>query len=145
MPQDDSKGPRQAVTGQTLPADRQVLDQDAGLRLAAGMREVWERSLQMLGDVLPSRLDELSRSLAQGELAAAAEYAHKLKGSAGYCGAVALERAAAGLETACREGEPVRSRELLTELESQAAELLRVATEAGLLSGPPAGMRRHPA
>lgn len=90
----------------------------------------------MLGDALPSRLEELSRSLEQGELMAAAEYAHKLKGSASYCGAVGLEQAAAGLESACREGGRVRARELLAVVVAQAAELLRVSTEAGLLASP---------
>ncbi|MBN1378054.1 MAG: response regulator [Gammaproteobacteria bacterium] len=76
-----------------------ILDSVLGLRYASGKDSVWKKSLSLLLEKLHGELGELQRLADNGDRAGLSEIAHGIKGSANYCGAVALGKTAAELES----------------------------------------------
>ncbi len=84
-----------------------ILDSVLGLRYASGKNIVWEKSLRLLMEKLQSDLGVLNKLKIQdaGQLSEVASIAHGIKGSANYCGAIALGKAAEELEEAVRSAD----------------------------------------
>jgi PAS domain S-box-containing protein len=102
-----------------------VIDDDAMRRLAA---DVTEQSvpgmLQLFVDEIEQRGRLLLDALERGSVGAAEDEAHTLKSGAGTFGAYRLQRLAADIESACREGNPAAAGELGASLREALAETL---------------------
>ncbi len=81
-----------------------ILDSVLGLRYASGKNTVWETSLRLLMEKLQLELDKLDILVASGRHSEIADIAHSIKGSANYCGAVALGAVAGRLEKVALDG-----------------------------------------
>jgi CheY-like chemotaxis protein len=80
-----------------------VLDKELGLRYASGKQTVWKKSLCLLVEKQRSALMALREASAKQDWQTCGDIAHDIKGSARYCGAVALSDAAATLESLARD------------------------------------------
>lgn len=75
-----------------------VRDQSHALRVAGGNRELAAELFQMLQAQLPAEREEIVTLLEAGEHESLHALVHKLRGSARYCGAMALQAAGEMLE-----------------------------------------------
>jgi two-component system sensor histidine kinase BarA len=114
-----------------------VLDMECGLQYVAGKRDILENSLNILAGLLMEQLAELRRNLEAGDIQAAYELAHKLKGSASYCGALRLQQSATRLESACHARDRQEAGRVFVELEQHAHELLDLLQSRGDADKPP--------
>lgn len=80
------------------PTDLPVYDREESIRLAGGNVRTADELLEMLLDELPERRAGLNKALSDGDLKQLGNVAHKLHGSACYCGVPALRAAVAQLE-----------------------------------------------
>jgi two-component system sensor histidine kinase BarA len=98
-----------------------VIDTDLALEQAGGNRELANELFGMLLEELPQHAEQLKGRLADGEFTALRECAHKLNGSATYCGVPALKAATETLEIGLKRGEtseaPARVDAVLEEIE----------------------------
>jgi CheY-like chemotaxis protein len=108
-----------------------VIDERSGVELARGKRDLWLKVLGMLLAELPSALNDIMRAAQEGELAETYRLAHKLSGSASYCGVPSLLEASRALETAAKLGETDRLPALAGKLEQEASRLRSAASRLG--------------
>jgi two-component system sensor histidine kinase BarA len=101
-----------------------IVDSEIGLRLASGDAELWKTSLKTLATRLPRQLAGMERALAENNLPGVRELAHTIHGSAGYCGTLALQRAAKHLETTSHDNDIEKTKQALTELKREADRLI---------------------
>jgi len=101
-------------------------DDATALSVAGGRADLAERLLKQFVDELPEQIEALKTVLAEAHWAEMQKLAHKLKGAASICGAVALGSAAEQLESVLRR-QPQPAREAppphLVEKLFEAAEL----------------------
>jgi signal transduction histidine kinase/CheY-like chemotaxis protein/HPt (histidine-containing phosphotransfer) domain-containing protein len=130
--------PARAMPAGPLPPPRAppVLDRTAALAAAGGQQGLADELLGMLIAELPGQQTRIARGLESGDLTAVGETAHSLAGSAAYCGATALERAARSLMQAARAADPQATATVALALEDEARRLTAEAT---------ACLGRHPA
>jgi CheY-like chemotaxis protein len=83
----------------------EVLDSDAALSAAGGNRELVTKLADMLDRELAKFLPMIDQAMADGNLDQARDMVHKIRGSAGYCGARVLLAEAERLELALANGE----------------------------------------
>jgi two-component system sensor histidine kinase BarA len=107
-----------------------IVDSEIGLRLASGDAELWKRSLKMLSTRLPSQLAGMERALSENSFPEIRELAHTIHGSAGYCGTLALQRAAKQLETTSHHTDMEKTKQALTELKREAHRLIHYLNQA---------------
>ncbi|MDX5298336.1 MAG: response regulator, partial [Gammaproteobacteria bacterium] len=81
------------------------VDVEAGIRLAAGKRDLAEELFSMLIEHLEADLEALQQLHAQDEYDALLERVHKLHGATRYCGVPELRQRIAELETALKQGQ----------------------------------------
>lgn len=94
----------EAVEEETIAADAPI-DRQAALAAAGGNAELVDRLTSMLARELDQFRPAIAEAIERGEPERAREMAHKLRASAGYCGAKPVQRAAAALEEALKTGE----------------------------------------
>jgi two-component system sensor histidine kinase BarA len=82
-----------------------TLDSTLGIRYASMKESVWKKSLSLLMGKLHNELGELGKLLEHENRVEIAATAHGIKGSANYCGAVALANAAELLEKTAAEAD----------------------------------------
>ncbi len=82
-----------------------VFDKTVALERAGGSAELANELFGMLHAELPSYATALRADSAQADYAAVRETAHRIKGSATYCGVPALGHAAEQLEGRLKRGE----------------------------------------
>jgi len=80
-------------------------DTEQALRLTNGNQKLAGELFAMLLDELPQRRQWLQQTAAAGDLEGVREHAHKLHGSASYCGVPRLKHRAAELERAARDAD----------------------------------------
>lgn len=102
----------------------ELLDSEAALAAAGGNRELVDRLLAMLGKELSAFVPRIRQFSASGDYPAARELVHKLRGSAGYTGAVELVKVTAELELALTRGSATEVAPAVEHLQ-QAADRLR--------------------
>ncbi|BAU50241.1 signal transduction histidine kinase [Sulfurifustis variabilis] len=107
-----------------------TLDPAAGIRLASGDRALWSASVRKLLARLPEQLERVGHD-GGNDLAQVAETAHQIAGSATYCAAPALERAARRLEAAARAGDRSRTEAAVVALRLEAGRLERAWATLG--------------
>ena len=93
--------PEEAIPGPSRPP----VDLDKALAAAGGNQNLVDKLTGMLIRELEGFAPSLAKARDDGDLDAAREMAHKLRASAGYCGATDLGTAAAALEEACKAGD----------------------------------------
>ncbi|MEM9305628.1 MAG: response regulator [Pseudomonadota bacterium] len=81
------------------------IDRQAALAAAGGNTELVDRLTGMLAQELEDFAPRIAEHIAQAALPAARELVHKLRASAGYCGAISLRDAAGELENALSAGD----------------------------------------
>ena len=81
-----------------------VYDRTLALHRVGGNEAVADELLRMLREDLPGQYQSLTQAFGQGDLEQVRELAHKIRGSANYCGAPALRQAADALENAILDG-----------------------------------------
>jgi HPt (histidine-containing phosphotransfer) domain-containing protein len=92
----------------------------------AGKGELLRRIIKIFDEQTPQLLARLRHAARRGDAAAVEFTAHALKGSLLQIGAHTTAELAAQLEQAARTSAPGRSEAVLKDLESQAAQLLRL-------------------
>jgi two-component system, NarL family, sensor histidine kinase BarA len=88
------------------PSGLSVLDQEEGLRLAAGKRQLADDMLRMLINSLPEEKRRIERASTSGDREALLEAVHKLHGATRYCGVPELRAACYQTETDLRHNRP---------------------------------------
>jgi CheY-like chemotaxis protein/HPt (histidine-containing phosphotransfer) domain-containing protein len=101
-----------------------VLDEAAGLSTAYGKRELWLKVLGMLVEGLPATLAQLDAAWQGQDWDEVYHVAHRLNGSAVYCGTPRLRAAAAALESAGRRREAEEIGRCLAHLKQEAGRLM---------------------
>jgi HPt (histidine-containing phosphotransfer) domain-containing protein len=117
-----------------MDASTVTLDTDALAELEQDLGEVFARFVSDFLDAMPTVLDALDAALSAGENAAAAAYAHRMKGTAGYLGAVALAVGLGELQRAAEQGEHARAHDFaarVRDLYSEVAPALRSRAARG--------------
>ncbi|MBT5559671.1 MAG: PAS domain S-box protein [Proteobacteria bacterium] len=79
-----------------------VLDKSAGLDLASGDQDTWEKALKIFTDRLPATITRLQSHYQNTELEKLRETSHKLTGSSRYVGAQNLAECCVELVRACK-------------------------------------------
>jgi HPt (histidine-containing phosphotransfer) domain-containing protein len=92
----------------------------------AGKAELLRRIIKIFDEQTPQLLARLRHAVRRGDAAAVEFTAHAFKGSLLQIGAHTTAELAAQLEQAARTSAPGRSEAVLKDLESQAAQLLRL-------------------
>lgn len=111
-----------------------VIDRAHLARAAGGDEALMAELLEMLRVELASRKRQLDACLERGEYEAAADAAHKLRGSGAYTGALALAGAAEHLEDCLRERDAPRIDRALRDLESRIDTVATALREPGRLT-----------
>ena len=93
------------------------LDLAEGLARVGGSRELYQDILNEYCDFYKEVIPEFKALIEREDFDTARKKAHSLKGAAGNISALDLKLAAETLETACLEGDPVRSGESVEEVE----------------------------
>ncbi|TBU90020.1 ATP-binding protein [Phytopseudomonas dryadis] len=110
--------------------DSAVLDNEEGLRLAAGKADLAADMLSMLLAGLPGDLQAIRQARADGDRNSLIERIHRLHGATRYCGVPQLRAACQRSETLLKQDQPIVTSGL-DELE-QAIERLRQETQLNL-------------
>jgi len=98
--------PAAADEGSAAPPDLPGFELGNLLKLLGGNRARLTELLLVFGNDMASLPQEIRGKLADGDLAAARELAHRIKGAAGNLGASDLHAASARLENELRQGQP---------------------------------------
>jgi two-component system sensor histidine kinase/response regulator len=96
------------------------LDAELGLNAVRGRMGSYKRLLGKFIDNHGGDFNTIRQRLAAGDAEEARRLAHSLKGAAGTLGAVAVQTAAAALETAIRESQPEAALEPLLQMLAEA-------------------------
>lgn len=115
--------PRGPMSEDSTNTEEPVIDRDHLERATGGDASLMAELLEMLERELPVRKRHLDEGLADGDLAAAAEAAHRLRGAGAYTGALALERFAGRLEDRLHAGDRAGISQALGDLEEHLAAL----------------------
>lgn len=115
--------PRGPMNEDSTNTGEPVIDRDHLERATGGDTALMAELLEMLERELPVRKRHLDESLADGDLAAAAEAAHRLRGAGAYTGALTLERLAGRLEERLHAGDRAAISQALRDLEQHLATL----------------------
>jgi HPt (histidine-containing phosphotransfer) domain-containing protein len=83
-----------------------VLDLAALVKRCMGEASIAQKLLEMFGQQLAAVVEQVDRHLREGDFQRAAQIVHNLKGEAGNMSAVALHRAAGGLESVLKSLRP---------------------------------------
>ncbi|UCJ16329.1 response regulator [Pseudomonas sp. MM211] len=86
-----------------------VLDNEEGLRLAAGKADLAAEMLSMLLAGLPGDLQAIRQARAEGDRNALIERIHRLHGATRYCGVPQLRAACQHSETQLKQDQPIRN------------------------------------
>lgn len=105
---------RLASADQHVPDGLPGLDAAVGLRRVQGNRRLYEKLLRSFAEEQGASAGRIGDLIAAGELRAARQLAHTLKGLAGNIGAGTLFRTAAALDQALREARPLGELEART-------------------------------
>ena len=106
-----------------------IFDRDKALEGALGDEAFLKEMAKMLASDLPASLDEMKKMLDTGDLPAAGQAAHRLKGAVGNLHAQATAKAAAELEAACRSVDANAAATALWRVQSETERLLRALEE----------------
>jgi PAS domain S-box-containing protein len=106
-----------------------IFDRDKALEGALGDEAFLKEMAKMLASDLPASLDEMKKMLDTGDLPAAGQAAHRLKGAVGNLHANATAKAAAELEAACRSVDASAAATALWRVQSETQRLLRALEE----------------
>ncbi len=93
-----------------------------------------ERAALLVGEFVKDtrmRIERINRASEKGDADALQQAAHDLKGTAGHFGFGELSELAGTIESACREGEAQRAREIVRSLEPAARAALESAAHYG--------------
>lgn len=126
--------PRGPMSEDSTNSGEPVIDRDHLKRATGGDASLMAELLEMLERELPVRKRLLDESLADGNLAAAAEAAHRLRGAGAYTGALALERIAGRLEDRLHAGDRVAISQALRDLEEHLAALQATLRDSASLT-----------
>ncbi len=110
-----------------------MIDLEIALKALDGDRELLQDCLLILSQDLPRRIDALESALVAGDLAAAGNLAHTIKGSVAVVGARALKNDALAVEAAVGESRLTLATEGLRNLQRHWTELQAFLQEEGLL------------
>jgi two-component system sensor histidine kinase/response regulator len=102
-----------------------VLDRQQGIKYMGGNKELYSRVLKEYRSENQDTLDRLNKAVREKRYEAAAQIAHKVKGSSGSIGAKLLQEAAASLQEALIE----KNHEKIAPLQERFSELLRKLLE----------------
>lgn len=100
-----------------------VIDHEHLEKAAGGDASLMEELLGMLERELPTRREQLTENLADGDFDSAAEAAHRLRGAGSYTGALELERIAGRLEDRLLARDEPGITETMRELDAHLARL----------------------
>jgi len=81
------------------------VDVPLGLNRMGGNQEIYLRSLEVFGNDIQEKLEQIKSSLETNDVALYATYVHGLKGAAAAIGAIALSESARELEMAAKQGD----------------------------------------
>lgn len=130
-----------AVTVQPEKVDAPCIDIEEFTDRCMGKPHLVRDLLEMFAEAMDERSTELSRLVSSGEISKVASAAHSLKGMSANVSAIRVNRIAAKLEQAARQGQAKDCVEiesqLLTEIESCRAEIAR------LIEGTPTAIAEH--
>ena len=101
-----------------------VIDYNQAIEKAGGSTELAKELFGMLLQELPQLRDSLEAAIAQENLQATWDHAHKIYGSTAYCGVPLLRDAAGLMETAVKSKELVAIRERFQALDKAIQQLL---------------------
>jgi signal transduction histidine kinase/DNA-binding response OmpR family regulator len=108
---------------QTKNIDTHIFDRQSLMDRVGGNEEILKNIITLFLEETPKQLKELDEKLSSGDIEAAMNGAHSIKGSAGNFGATQMRETAYCLEKLCREKQADKARATFVELKGSFEEL----------------------
>ncbi|WP_197482661.1 Hpt domain-containing protein, partial [Oleiphilus sp. HI0128] len=99
----------EAVPDETKGVELQIWDESDVLRRVMGKSKILKVMIASFLSDMPQYVDTLQSDIDKGDLEAAGNSAHALKGVAANLSALALAEAAKKIEIACKDGQPIEN------------------------------------
>jgi len=97
--------------------DNNIFDRQSLMERVGGNEEILKNIIQLFLEETPRQLKDIEGQLISGDIEAATNGAHSIKGSAGNFGAIQMSEAAYSLEQLCREKQIDKAKDTFKELE----------------------------
>lgn len=105
-----------------------ILDRDALLDRLGGDEEIFDEIMETYLEDIPTRLRDLRKAVDGNDVARMQHEAHAIKGASANVGAIDLQKIAAQLEGACRNGDSSQAPEMRDAIEDAFEQLRQLLT-----------------